>query len=113
MNSAHTAGAYAETGGKIFAIGGSQNPTSLEIYDPVLDQWIAFSACKILFCNFLTVLSMLLDAEFPIQTQIEFLHTIHSQTWSEKNNMPTARHAASLVVLDGKIWGWVVDWSTF
>ncbi len=38
-----------------------------------------------------------------------FAYDSASQTWSEKSNMPTARHAASLVVLDGKIWamgGW-------
>ena len=38
-----------------------------------------------------------------------FVYDPASQTWSEKSNMPTARHAASLVVLDEKIWvlgGW-------
>ena len=114
MNSAHTAGAYAETGGKIFAIGGSQNPTSLEIYDPVLDQWIAGPAVPqpVKYCSAISLNGVIYVVGCRISDTNSdriFAYDSLSQTWSEKNNMPTARHAASLVVLDGKIWamgGW-------
>ena len=114
MNYAHTAGAYATTGGKIFSIGGTANPTSLEIYDPLSDQWTVGPAAPqpLKYCSAIT----LNDVIYVVGCRISdtnsdriFAYDSVSQTWSEKSNMPTARHAASLVVLDGKIWamgGW-------
>ena len=118
MINPHAAGAFATAGGKIFAIGGNPNPTSFEIYDPVSDQWIQVLRCHskpVKYCSAISLNGVIYVVGCRISDTNSdriFAYDSLSQTWSEKNNMPTARHAASLVVLDGKIWamgGWGVN----
>ena len=115
MINPHAAGAFATAGGKIFAIGGNPNPTSFEIYDPVSDQWTAGPVVpeSLKYCSAISldgkvyVIGALLSGA---NTDRIFAYDTASQTWSEKSNMPTARHAASFVVLDEKNLGigWLV-----
>ncbi|MDG1325750.1 MAG: SUMF1/EgtB/PvdO family nonheme iron enzyme, partial [Opitutales bacterium] len=114
MINPHAAGAFATAGGKVFAIGGTSNPTSFEIYDPASDQWTAGSTVPqpIKYSSAITLDGVVYVVGCKISDTNSnriFAYDSISQTWSEKSNMPTARHAASLVVLDGKIWamgGW-------
>ena len=114
MINPHAAGAFATAGGKVFAIGGTSNPTSFEIYDPASDQWTAGPAVPqpLKYCSAISLDGVVYVVGCKISDTNSnriFAYDSISQTWSEKSNMPTARHAASLVVLDGKIWamgGW-------
>ncbi len=109
----------ATVNGKIYAIGGSDLSKSLNLveeYDPLTDTWTTKAPMKTPRSAFATAVYdgkiyviggyAGADSHHPNNSYLNSveMYDPETDTWTNKNSMPTARELISATVLDGKIY---------
>ena len=109
MSVARTGVAAAVLNGKLYAIGGL-GVSSVEIFDPSSGQWSAGPAlpAALAYATAIAVDGKILlvgGSNAPSQSTNQVLELdLGTNQWTQKADMPTARHGMKLVMFDEKVW---------
>ncbi len=112
MPTSRTDVAVAVVGGNLYAIGGNDpsgggNLSTVEMYDPIADQWTTKSSPTTFDGSTLAVavingqIIATADGGMPATTEV---YDPAADTWSIKMEMPTPRRSAGAAALNGAIY---------